>query len=174
VEIVKADHGYHVINAATLLWGSITKATLPQWLLAFGGAVVAWATPSTSLANIMGALMIFTLLDFVVGTRVSVKRGKFIRSKLLGKIVDKSLAYGCSFIIGVVLHKNWPQYPALAFLWDLAMSAFAARELTSILEKFAILGVPYCREIAKVLRIKTDDLVEDTLDKIKAGEEVKP
>ena len=171
---MKEEHGFHLVNAVIVMWVSITKATIPQWLLAFGGAVIAWATPSTSLANIMGALMVFTLIDFIVGTRASIKRGKYIRSKLLGKIVDKSLAYGCMFIMGVVLHKNWPQYPALAFTWDWVMCAVAAREFTSILEKLAILGVPYAREISRALKIKTDELVDDAIDKFKAGEEIKP
>jgi phage-related holin len=167
VATVKDESGYHMFNALGILWASLTKVTIPQWILAFFATSWAWVAPSESLAKATCALLAFTLIDFIVGVRASIKRGKFIRSRLLGKIVDKSLAYGCLFIIGVILHKAWPQYPAVAFLWDLFISAAAARELTSILEKLAILGVPYAKELATVLKVKTDEAVDKGLDRIK-------
>jgi phage-related holin len=155
---------WHIAEAFKLLQKELTDWNLGKSIAAIGTAIWSAFVPKDPTLIIGAALMLVVTADFITGTRASVKRGKYLRSRLWNRVLDKAIAYIALFVLAMALHAAIKPYPIIS-QWigitaDVLLVLPLLGELVSVLENLGQLGVPYVAAIAKKLRIKLDHVAD--------------
>lgn len=152
---------YHAQEICRLIVGAVTQITIPKGVIAALVGFWAWLSPNEASLNIIGGLFTLVVLDFITGVRVSLKKGKFLQSKLWGRIIDKVVAYGVLSYLALAIPHYAPGYPMVTPAIDTILALVAGRELVSVLENLSALGVTLAGRIAKAMKIRVQDLTDD-------------
>lgn len=150
----------HVAEAWRLL-GNVFDSHVLKWFAGVCAAAWSFIAPTGATATLAQLICVFVAIDMATGVRVSIKKGKYLNSRLWNRIVDKAIAYGSLVVLAAVIPRHLSQYSWLALIGDGALGAACIGELISILENLAGLGVRWARPIAKAVKIRFGQFIED-------------
>ena len=155
---------WHIFEAGRII-ANIFDNNLAKWAAGTVAAVWSLIEPSQATAKLALAISILISVDMITGVRVSIKRKRYLTSKLWNRIVDKVIAYGSLVLLASLIPKTLPQYDWLGMIGDVTLAMAAIGEIISILENLSGLGISWASKLADVFKVKLQGLIP---------EEVKP
>ncbi len=154
---------WHIVEAGRII-ANIFDDKLAKWAAGAFAAVWSLIEPSQATAKLALAISIFVSIDMVTGVRVSIKRKRYLTSKLWNRIVDKVIAYGSLVLLASLIPRALPEAGWLGMIGNVALIMAAYGEIISILENLSGIGISWASKLASVLKVKVQGLLAEDVN----------